>query len=64
MARYRIKQQPSACTVGQRIFEVEERCLLWWEHRGIFLTFKAAEQRIQELQTTKPVETKILKEYD
>lgn len=64
MARYRIKQKPSVCTAGQRMFEAEERCLLWWEPLGTFLTFEAAEQRIQELQTIKPVETKILKEYD
>ena len=64
MARYRIKQKPSACTAGQRIFEAEERCFFWWEPRGIFLSLEAAEQRIQELQTIKPLETKILKEYD
>lgn len=64
MARYRIVQRPSLFTRGQRIFETQERCLFWWEFRGLFLTLEAAEQRIQELQTIKPVETKVLKEYD
>ena len=64
MARYRIKQRPSYCTPGRPLFDVEERCLFWWEYRGMYLSLQEAEERIAELRSMKPVETKIVKEYD
>jgi hypothetical protein len=64
MARYRIKQRPSYSTPGQAIFVVEERWLLWWEDRGLYLSLEGAEKRIEELRPTTPVQTKIVKEYD
>lgn len=64
MARYRIKQRPSHGAPGVAIFEVEKRCLWWWEYRGLYLSLEEAEERIEALQTVKEVETKIIKEYD
>lgn len=64
MARYRIKQRPSYSVPGMATFDVEERCLFWWEYRGFFLSMEEAKQRVIELKTTKPVETKIIEEYD
>jgi hypothetical protein len=64
MARFCIKQRPSYCTPDRAIFLIEERWLFWWEERVIALSLQEAEQRVKELQDTKPVETKIIKEYD
>jgi len=64
MARFRIKQRPSFVFPGKAVFETEERHLFWWDHRGIHLSLEEAEQRIAELRSTTPVQTKIVKEYD
>jgi hypothetical protein len=64
MARFRIKQRPSYCTSGRAIFLIEERWFFWWKERGLVLSLQEAEQRVKELQDTKPVETKVIKEYD
>ena len=49
---------------GRPLFDVEERCLFWWEYRGMYLSLKEAEEHIAELRSVKPVDTKIVKEYD
>jgi hypothetical protein len=64
MARFRIKRRPSYCTPGRAVFDVEERCLFWWEYRGMYLSLEGAEQEVEELKTMQPVKTKIMKEYD
>ena len=64
MARYRIMQRPSYCTPSRAVFEVEERFLFWWEYRDLFFTLEEAEQCIAQLRLAKPVERKIVKEYN
>jgi hypothetical protein len=64
MARFRIKRRPSYCTPGRAVFDVEERCLFWWEYRGMYLSLEGAEQEVEELKTMQSVKTKIMKEYD
>lgn len=65
MARFRIKQVPSYCTPGRALFEVEERCLFWWEHRGVRLSLQEAEEHVEALRAMMvPVKIMVVKEYD
>ena len=64
MARFRIKQAPSYCTPGRALFDVEERCGFWWEHRGMHLSLQEAEEHVEALKAMVPVKTMVVKEYD
>ena len=46
------------------MFDVEERCWLWWEPKGTFVSLAAAELHVIELTSTIPVKRKIIKEYN
>ena len=64
MARYRIKQRPSYSSSGKPLFVIEERWLFWWQAVGLALSLEEADQRAKALQRIKPVETKVIKEYN
>ena len=64
MARYRIKQKPSYCTPERALFDAEERCWFWWEHRGTYLSLQEAEERVEALKALVPVKAMVIKEYD
>lgn len=63
MARFRIVQKPSYCSPGRALFDVEERCLFWWEYRGFHLSLQEAEDHVEALKKEVPVERMVIKEY-
>ena len=64
MARFRIVERNSFIYSGVPWYDVEERCLWWWEPRGTYDSFAEAELRVTELQTVVPVKRKVVKEYN
>jgi hypothetical protein len=64
MARYRIIRRESFVQPGMPMFDVEERCWIWWEPKGTFTSLAAAELHVIELTSTIPVKRKIIKEYN
>lgn len=65
MSRYRIIQRPSYVTPGQAIFEVEERCFLWWEYRGLHSSLIEAEEHVLRLKNAEqnPIPHKVVKRF-
>jgi hypothetical protein len=49
---------------GVPIYDVEERCWLWWEFRGTFTTVDEAERRAYSLIEATPISRMVIKEYD
>lgn len=64
MARYRIIERNSFLYAGVPMYDVEERCLWWWEPRGIYESCAEAEQRVAKLKTAKSIPWKVVKKYD
>lgn len=64
MARFRIVRRGSLLRELGPVFDVEERCLFWWEPRGTFATFAKAELRVIDLKMAAPIKTEVVKEYD
>jgi hypothetical protein len=64
VARYRIARRGSFVQAGVPIFEVEEKCLFWWEPRGIFDSLAAAELRVSDLMSAEPIKREVVKEYE
>jgi hypothetical protein len=64
MARFRIVRRPSCVQAGVPIYDVEERCWLWWEFRGTFTTVDEAERRAHSLIGATPISRMVIKEYD
>jgi len=64
MARFRIKQRPSFTTPSRAIFAVEKRLWFWWREINWYLDLEDAEHEVETLWNIKPVETKVIKEYD
>jgi len=64
MARFRIKQCPSLLNPGEPIFVIQERWLFFWLEVGLKLSLEDADCLVRVLQKSKPVETKVIKEYD
>jgi len=64
MARYRIIRRGSFVQPGVPMFDVQERCWLWWEPMGTFTSLAAAELRVIELIAAIPVKRKVIKEYN
>lgn len=64
MARYRIIERNSFIYAGVPMYDVEERCFWWWEPRGVYETLADAEQRVVALKEEKPIQWRVVKEYD
>jgi hypothetical protein len=64
MARFRIVRRSSFVQAGVPIYDVEERCWLWWEFRGTFTTVDEAERRVHSLIEATPISRMVIKEYD
>lgn len=64
MARYRIIRRESCVQPGMPMFDVEERCWIWWDPKGTFTSLAAAELHAIELIATIPIKRKVIKEYD
>lgn len=68
MARFRIVKRGSPTLIRGRtfgpVFDVEERCLFWWEPRGTCATFAEAELRVIDLKMATPIKSVVVKEYD